>query len=106
MSETTPTLEKQIGNIIEERMTTFHKENKKIIEDTIRVVVNGKIDRMNSKLEAYILEDTKWKETATPVVKAYEDTDAFRRVGAIILKGLILIGAAISAYLIIRKNLL
>ena len=33
------------------------------VTNTVRVVVNGKIDAIDKKLDAYIVGDMKWKET-------------------------------------------
>lgn len=48
---------------------------KSSLADTIKVVVNGKIDKLttenretSAKIDAYILEDNFWKERAEPVI--------------------------------------
>ena len=42
---------------------------KNALVETVKITVNGKIDRMNSKLDTYIKEDNEWKERAEPVIK-------------------------------------
>jgi|ERR1035437_696902 hypothetical protein len=44
-----PTIETQIKEIIGETMMAFHLENKQIISDTIKIVVNGKIDKFRAE---------------------------------------------------------
>lgn len=39
------------------------QELKDAITATIQEKVNGKIDRMNTKLDVYITDDMRWKET-------------------------------------------
>ena len=39
------------------------EELKTELTSTVRVVVNGKIDCINKKLDEYIVEDSKWKVT-------------------------------------------
>ena len=39
--------------------------------ETIERVVNGKIKRIDEKLDKYIVQDTEWKLTIQPVIDAY-----------------------------------
>lgn len=42
------------------------EQHEKLVEEvtkTVRVVVNGKIDSINTKLDAYIEKDLDWKDT-------------------------------------------
>lgn len=39
--------------------------------ETIERVVNGKIRRIDEKLDAYIIQDEQWKKTVQPVIDAY-----------------------------------
>lgn len=55
------------------------------IELSINKNVNGKIDRLHSKLDNYIEEDTKWKNTAEPVIKMGENVAGFGKVSLYIL---------------------
>lgn len=45
----------------------------KTLTETIKIVVNGKIDRMNVKLDTYIKEDNEYK------TRFKEDTDVWRK---------------------------
>lgn len=47
----------------------YINEMKNIVADTIRTIVNGKIDGMRNDLTNYIKEDTLWKNTADPYIK-------------------------------------
>lgn len=80
-------------------------EIKVIIENTINKVVNGKIDKLSAKLDAYIIEDTKWKETATPSLDVVKSGSTFFKVVKIILGWIVLVGSSIGAYLFIRTKL-
>jgi uncharacterized protein YeeX (DUF496 family) len=60
------------------------KDLQKIIvalQDTIDKKVNGKIIRLDEKLDAYIKHDMEWKETVQPVIDAY---DTVNRVGGFV----------------------
>jgi hypothetical protein len=51
------------------------KDLQKIIialQDTIDKKVNGKINRLDEKLDEYIKHDMEWKETVQPVIEAYQ----------------------------------
>lgn len=41
----------------------------KAIQETIRITVNGKIDRINDKLDNYIKMDNAWKEEVMPSIE-------------------------------------
>lgn len=65
----------------EEQFHTFLAENKKVTEDTIRIVVNGKIDKIDAKLDKHIVthsEDTKKIESHMEETK--EIMEAFQGV--------------------------
>jgi hypothetical protein len=64
------------------------------IEETIKVVVNGKIDMITTKLNSYIKEDTEWKEMAKPAIELGTNVKGFGRVFAYILGILAAIGAS------------
>lgn len=42
---------------------------KKAVGESIQVHVNGKIDKMNTKLDDYIITDNAWKKEADPYIK-------------------------------------
>lgn len=52
MNDTPPTIEQQIKEVIGQTMIVFHKENIEIITETIRKVVNGKIDNFRADQKA------------------------------------------------------
>lgn len=43
----------------------------KSVKETIEKTVNGKINRLDQKLDEYIKHDMEWKETVQPVIDAY-----------------------------------
>lgn len=43
----------------------------KSVKETIEKTVNGKINRLDQKLDEYIKHDLEWKETVQPVIDAY-----------------------------------
>jgi len=65
--------------------------------------VNGKITSISQKLDDYVISDLKWKERAEPVVVAFERTTWLSSVIIQVLKTLGLLGAAITAYLVVRN---
>lgn len=59
-----------------EQYEGYIKEMKKVVEETIRTIVNGKIDSLRSdfkehreEVKLYINEDIKWKKEADPYIK-------------------------------------
>ncbi len=52
----------------------------KTIEDTIKRVVNGKIDRLDVKLDTYMKEDNDWKERANPTIELGNNVRGFGKV--------------------------
>lgn len=42
---------------------------KQHVAETIKITVNGKIDKLNDKIDNYIKEDNEWKEKAEPVIE-------------------------------------
>ena len=65
--------------------------------------VNGRIASISQKLDDYIISDLKWKERAEPVVVAFERTTWLSSIVIQVLKMLGLLGAAVTAYLVIRN---
>ena len=55
------------------------------IENSIKIHVNGKIDRLHSKLDNYIADDTEWKKQAEPVIKMGESVQGFGKVSLYML---------------------
>ncbi|MCF7843896.1 hypothetical protein K9M47_03285 [Candidatus Gracilibacteria bacterium] len=66
------------------------------IEKAINKHVNGKIKNLDIKIDAYIVEDLKWKEKAIPVLDAGTKAMNFGTVGIVVLKAVSTIGVAIG----------
>ena len=73
---------------------------REVIGESIKIHVNGKIDKMHKKLDDYIVADMAWKEKAEPVIKMGENA-----VGAskVMLYLTMIISAVGGAYLIIKN---
>ncbi len=67
------------------------------VRHTIETVVNGKVDRINYKLDNYIKEDNIWKDNVTPSIEIMKKMQGFGSVGGWVLKTVILIGSAVTA---------
>lgn len=69
------------------------------LQDTIEKTVNGKIKRLDEKLDAYIKLDTDWKLTVQPVIDAYDTAnragDFIQWISKIILAIGVIIGGII-----------
>ena len=81
------------------------QELKDHVAETVRTVVNGKIDILSSKLDDYIVEDTAWKDRAEPLVKAYENSNWLWKIILNIMKFVVLVGATITAWLLIKDKI-
>lgn len=66
------------------------------ITNQIKITVNGKIDRINDKLDTYIKEDNEWKSDVKPYIENMRQISNFSTVGSAILKTIIAFGAAIT----------
>jgi len=71
----TPTIEEQIKNTIAEAMAMAHAEQKVIIEDTIKVVVNGKIDKLQIHMSE---QDVKLTEINTEQIRVKNELKSLR----------------------------
>lgn len=76
----------------------LHSMNEQI-DKSIKMYVNGKIDRIDLKIDNYIKEDNLWKQTATPTIELGNNIRGFGKVIAYILG----IGAGIFAIVRIFK---
>lgn len=56
-----------------------------IVRSTIKDTVNGKIDRMDLKLENYIKSDNEWKTKADPILEMGRDLSSFGKIVVVIL---------------------
>lgn len=69
---------------------------KDTVEATTKVIVNGKIDRLQSKLDQYILDDNEWKKSAQPAIDL-GNTARGASTAALWLAGVVItIGGAIA----------
>lgn len=78
----------------------FEQMNR-LIEETIRTTVNGKIDRMNQKLEDYIVTDNEWKKVAQKSISLIENVTSFGKV-SLYLSGFI---SAVVGSIILINNI-
>ena len=81
----------------EEQMQAFKDEMKVHIADTIRVVVNGKIDGLRDDFQDYVRGDEAWKVRAEPMVVAYTNARWSFKVFISLLKVLAAVGGAVGA---------
>lgn len=88
-----------------EQLEQFKDEMKAHVSDTIRVVVNGKIDNISQKLGDYVKADEEWKQRAEPFVKAFENTSWLFKLTIGTLKLLGLLGVSIAAIVTIKNFL-
>ena len=51
-----------------------------IIKVTIKETVNGKIDRLDIKLDTYMKEDNDWKDRANPTIELGNNVRGFGKV--------------------------
>lgn len=82
----------------EKQLNLLKSELKDHLSETVKNVVNGKIDAINLKLTNYIHDDETWKVRAEPVVKAFENTSWLWRAFLGTLKFLGLLSVGIGAW--------
>ena len=80
-----------------EQFKIFQEETKKAIENTIRVVVNGKIDRMSQKLDDHVTQHEGEMNDLRPIIEAYRGSKVLGEM----LKWLAIVGAA---FLFLKSN--
>ena len=86
-----------------------------IIQDTIKITVNGKIDKMSSKLDTYIVNDTRdkddikrqladtkeatveWRTSITPSINSMKQIQDFSTTSIFLLKLIGLMAGAFAA---------
>jgi len=64
------------------------------VAEQVKETVNGKIDKINHKIDEYIIADNKWKESVTPSIDAMKKIQDFSSVSSWIFKGIMLLGGA------------
>jgi len=72
-------------------------EIQKTITDTIETVVNGKIRRLDEKLDAYIVISKEWRDSVDPSIEIIQKMQSFWSVSGWVFKTTILIGSASAA---------
>lgn len=75
-------------------------ELKEHVAETVKTVVNGKIDRLNLKLDNYIDSDMVWKEEYTPYIKGLANISGSAKIIVWIALG---ISACIGAFIGIKE---
>jgi hypothetical protein len=78
--------------------TIMHKMEKGI-EESINRNVNGKIKRIDEKLDAYIMSDNEWKEKYSPMLEAFTSISTS---GKLILKLAVGVGSFLLAITAIK----
>ena len=73
------------------------------IKETIQTTVNGKIDKLNTKLDIYIKEDDEWKSSVTPSIETMKELQGFASIGKATLKVLVLVGSITTAIIVVYK---
>jgi hypothetical protein len=77
----------------------FEQLNKSIqnsIATSIESNVNGKIRKLDAKIDEYIKSDDQWKADVKPYIESMRQFNGFTTIGATILKGVLLIGGAVG----------
>lgn len=86
-------------------MTQDHiKEIQEAVGIAIKVHVNGKIDRMNDKIDAYIKSDMEWKEKAQPVLDMGNNVQGFGKVSLYIIGFIASVAGAIAVIINLLKD--
>ena len=72
------------------------------VKESVGFYVNGKIDRMNQKLDDYIVDDNEWKKIAQPAIDSIRNAKAGTKfiVSAVgFIAGLVAIWQVIKLYI-------
>ena len=72
---------------------------KKILKESFDIYINGKIDKMNMKLDTYIREDNQWKDSVNPSIETMRKIQNFSSVTRWIVQSILLVGAVVGAVL-------
>ena len=72
------------------------------IKNLIRETVNGKIDNLHNKIDAYIESDNEWKNKAEPVLQMGKNVQGFGKVSLYIV-GFV---ASVAGAILVVINLL
>lgn len=74
-----------------EQFDIINRNLKETVESSVKMYVNGKIDRLNDKIDVYIKEDNEWKTLVMPEIEAVANVRGFGKVTV----GLLAIGGTI-----------
>jgi hypothetical protein len=75
----------------------FNKNIQDSVSKSIETTVNGKIKRLDEKIDNYIKSDNEWKAGVTPHIETMKQFQGFTLIGTSVLKGILLIGSATGA---------
>lgn len=70
-----------------------------VTAESIEKTVNGKIRRLDEKLESYIKHDMEWKTTVQPVIDAYTTTEKVGKFLQWLSKIILAVGVIVGAIL-------
>lgn len=79
------------------------QEINKTIVQTIEKTVNGKINRLDIKIDDYIKHDMEWKETVEPIIKAYSTANNVGDFAIWISKIILAVGIIVGVFMGINK---
>jgi hypothetical protein len=72
----------------------------KAVRETIKETVNGKIDRMDKKIDEYIIKDNEykastdeWRKSVTPSIEIMKSMESFSKGTMFVFKFIIAMGA-------------
>lgn len=74
----------------------FKKEMQEHVSDTIRMTVNGKLDKISEKLEGHIKSVKDWQEQAQPAIDTFINLRGGYKSILIFSAFLVAIGAAVT----------
>ncbi len=89
----------------EDQIKTLQETIAVQIDSTIQRVVNGKIDRINLKLDDYIVSDLKWKDKVQPDIDSVANAKAWGKITmGILTVGGVVLGVIYEIYSIAMKK--
>jgi hypothetical protein len=81
----------------EKQFEQFNKNIQESIKLSIETTVNGKIRRLDEKIDDYIKSDEEWKAGVTPHIETMKQFQGFTLIGTTILKATLLIGSVVAS---------
>lgn len=69
-----------------DQLKQLEKALKESLHETVKITINGKIDALNKKVDAYIVEDNAWKVRAEPAVNAFQNGTFLFKTGVSVAK--------------------